>query len=407
MSNAQAQKEKGNDAFKNGKYADAVGFYSAAIIADRKEPTYPLNRAAAYLKLGKYEDAERDCTTVLTLKPNHPKALFRRGQARMGLEHLEDARKDLAAALALAPQDKDIAKVLEEVDSKLSAKAKKTASARGANDTSTPRRRRVPIEIVDSDSSPAPSTSKLSSSTDADLKPVSSRTLTTSTTKPSPTLVPPPSSTKTETPKPSPSPAPSPFKRVEVNPTSNPQPSSFKEAKQTRDNVRPSRVGGGIFRPNGESKLFQTREITPSAPEAPAQAQEPAPKPQVKAPASFSDLVKRWTSLKTPEERWALLSTIPPSQFPSFCKSAMEPTFLASIFQTIYAVLDKADLNTQISIRSFLEYLPLVPRFNTIFLFLSKAEKEVAIGIWSRLEVEAEDLEGVWAALLKPMSRAS
>lgn len=79
----------------------------------------------------------------------------------------------------------------------------------------------------------------------------------------------------------------------------------------------------------------------------------------------------------------------------------MEPTFLASIFQTIHAVLDKGDLNTQIAIRAFLEYLPLVPRFNTIFLFLSKAEKEVARGIWARLGVELEDLDGAWASLLK------
>lgn len=79
----------------------------------------------------------------------------------------------------------------------------------------------------------------------------------------------------------------------------------------------------------------------------------------------------------------------------------MEPTFLASIFQTLHVVLDKADLNTQIAIRSFLEYLPLVPRFNTIFLFLSKAEKEIAREMWSRLGVEKDQLEGAWASLLK------
>lgn len=44
---------QGNAAFKAGDYATAVGHYSAAIIADRTDPTLPLNRAAAYLKLGK------------------------------------------------------------------------------------------------------------------------------------------------------------------------------------------------------------------------------------------------------------------------------------------------------------------------------------------------------------------
>lgn len=45
---------KGNAAFKAGDYPLAIGHYSAAIIADQRNPTYPLNRAAAYLKLGKY-----------------------------------------------------------------------------------------------------------------------------------------------------------------------------------------------------------------------------------------------------------------------------------------------------------------------------------------------------------------
>jgi tetratricopeptide (TPR) repeat protein len=45
---------KGNAAFKTRDYPNAIGHYTAAILADRKDPTFPLNRAAAYLKLGKY-----------------------------------------------------------------------------------------------------------------------------------------------------------------------------------------------------------------------------------------------------------------------------------------------------------------------------------------------------------------
>lgn len=79
----------------------------------------------------------------------------------------------------------------------------------------------------------------------------------------------------------------------------------------------------------------------------------------------------------------------------------MEPTFLASIFHTLHSVLEKADLNTQIDIRAFLEYLPLVPRFNTVFLFLSRAEKQTARDAWARLGVELDGLEGAWALLLQ------
>lgn len=107
-------KHQGNAAFKVGDYPNAIGHYTTAILADDTDATYPLNRAAAYLKLGKYvpqqslrgreesgpnmlplfrnEDAERDCTTVLTSNASNVKALFRRGQARMEQNKHGDAQ---------------------------------------------------------------------------------------------------------------------------------------------------------------------------------------------------------------------------------------------------------------------------------------------------------------------------
>lgn len=89
---------------------------------DPTNPTYPLNRAAAYLKLGKYvspfvfyvirsrsppavvwsrsEDAERDCDRVLALDPKNVKAVFRRGQARVGRQKLAEARAGESPAAA-------------------------------------------------------------------------------------------------------------------------------------------------------------------------------------------------------------------------------------------------------------------------------------------------------------------
>lgn len=52
-SRAQVAKEKGNEAFKKGQYAEAVGLYTDAILCDSSNSTYPLNRSMAYLKLGK------------------------------------------------------------------------------------------------------------------------------------------------------------------------------------------------------------------------------------------------------------------------------------------------------------------------------------------------------------------
>ncbi|KAI9064668.1 TPR-like protein [Trametes sanguinea] len=82
---------QGNEAFKAGDFPKAIGHYTAAYIADPSNPTYPLNRAAAYLKLGKNEDAERDCDAVLRLDSRNVKGLFRRGQARVAMQRLHEA----------------------------------------------------------------------------------------------------------------------------------------------------------------------------------------------------------------------------------------------------------------------------------------------------------------------------
>ncbi|OSD02441.1 TPR-like protein, partial [Trametes coccinea BRFM310] len=89
---------QGNEAFKAGDFPKAIGHYTAAFIADPSNPTYPLNRAAAYLKLGKNEDAERDCDAVLRLDSKNVKGLFRRGQARVAMQKLHEAEAGTTSA---------------------------------------------------------------------------------------------------------------------------------------------------------------------------------------------------------------------------------------------------------------------------------------------------------------------
>ena len=56
---------QGNELFKAGNYAAAVGEYTSAMLADPKDPTFPLNRAAAYLKLSKSAFRDKPDTPVV------------------------------------------------------------------------------------------------------------------------------------------------------------------------------------------------------------------------------------------------------------------------------------------------------------------------------------------------------
>ncbi|KAG8678671.1 hypothetical protein FRC09_019655 [Ceratobasidium sp. 395] len=122
---ATEHKEKGNASFKAGNYPEAIGHYTAAILADSTDPTFPLNRAAAYLKLNKNQDAERDCSTVLKLQPTNVKAMFRRAQAKIGLGNFSDARTDLLAAAKADPGNAAVRAEFSKVEELIAEAAKK------------------------------------------------------------------------------------------------------------------------------------------------------------------------------------------------------------------------------------------------------------------------------------------
>ncbi|KAF8315597.1 TPR-like protein, partial [Clavulina sp. PMI_390] len=122
---------KGNIAFRAGKWHEAIGHYSAAIFADRSNSTYPLNRAAAYLKVGKNEDAERDCTTTLQLEKTNVKALFRRAQARAALGKNMEAQLDLAEALRIDPSNAAVKADLERIRKSNSTSTSPSSNSHG------------------------------------------------------------------------------------------------------------------------------------------------------------------------------------------------------------------------------------------------------------------------------------
>lgn len=107
LSPAEALKEQGNAALKQGKLQEAVRLYSEALEADSSLAAAYNNRALAHLKLNNIADAEADCRYVLRLEPHNVKAFLRRAAAREAMNRLYEAIADYNEALALEPKSKE------------------------------------------------------------------------------------------------------------------------------------------------------------------------------------------------------------------------------------------------------------------------------------------------------------
>ena len=101
-----AAKERGNAFFCEGKWAEAVKEYSAAIEQD-KNPTYYQNRARAQVKLGKHREALEDFERALSLDCMYVKALVGKGQCLLMLSERKAASAAFEAAHALEPDNKE------------------------------------------------------------------------------------------------------------------------------------------------------------------------------------------------------------------------------------------------------------------------------------------------------------
>ncbi|CAH0713857.1 unnamed protein product, partial [Brenthis ino] len=113
---AESFKNKGNEAFKNENYKEAVSLYSKAINLAEKDTrelaTYLKNRAAAYLKMKEFNKVIKDCDEALQIIPEDPKALFRRSQALESLERFEEAYRDAKTIFRVDPSNKAVQPVL-------------------------------------------------------------------------------------------------------------------------------------------------------------------------------------------------------------------------------------------------------------------------------------------------------
>ncbi|XVF64762.1 hypothetical protein PTKIN_Ptkin09bG0192800 [Pterospermum kingtungense] len=109
----EALKNKGNEAYKKGRFEEALSLYERAISFDSKQATYRCNKSAALLGLGRLLEAVIECKEAIQLDPTYGRAhhrlatiYLRLGEAEQALYHYKQAGnhadpRDIAEAQAL------------------------------------------------------------------------------------------------------------------------------------------------------------------------------------------------------------------------------------------------------------------------------------------------------------------
>jgi tetratricopeptide (TPR) repeat protein len=116
-------KERGNAAFKQGRFAEALQEYTKAIEINQLNPILWGNRAAAHLVLGNNKETIEDCHRATKLDPNYVKAYYREARALFELGSLIGAKNMLQKALNLSPDDPTMNEFMDHIDYHINATA--------------------------------------------------------------------------------------------------------------------------------------------------------------------------------------------------------------------------------------------------------------------------------------------
>ncbi|XP_047179745.1 sperm-associated antigen 1A isoform X2 [Vigna umbellata] len=98
--------ERAHQMYREGRYEEALGFYTEAIAMAKTNPqkiALHSNRAACFLKLHDFKKAAEECTSVLELDHKHSGALMLRAQTLVTLKEYHSALFDVNRLLELNP----------------------------------------------------------------------------------------------------------------------------------------------------------------------------------------------------------------------------------------------------------------------------------------------------------------
>jgi len=112
-----AEKEKGNDFFKKGKFPEALKHYTEAINRNPSDAKIYSNRAACYTKLAEFNLGLKDCEECIRLDPTFVKGYIRKAKIEYGLKQYSKAEESYKKALEICPDNSDALNGLRETQS--------------------------------------------------------------------------------------------------------------------------------------------------------------------------------------------------------------------------------------------------------------------------------------------------
>ncbi|XP_074848230.1 tetratricopeptide repeat protein 31 isoform X2 [Carettochelys insculpta] len=103
----------GNEAARQGRFQEAVLFFTEAVKLNPREHRLFGNRSYCYERMQQYGKALSDAHVALSLQPAWPKGFFRKGKALMGLKRYAEAKSTFLELLRLDSCHADAAAQLE------------------------------------------------------------------------------------------------------------------------------------------------------------------------------------------------------------------------------------------------------------------------------------------------------
>jgi len=107
MSNTEAEefKKKGNDAFKEKNFDEAIKNYNKAITLDPNNASYYSNRSGAWSSKGNHESALKDANLCVEKDPTFVKGYSRKGKAHFDMGKWDEAEAAYKEGLLVGPED--------------------------------------------------------------------------------------------------------------------------------------------------------------------------------------------------------------------------------------------------------------------------------------------------------------